>query len=147
MNKSHWCLSHTKTINSVTKQFRRRDIFLRHLCGLWHYKTRIIWNYFSSLESQNGWGWKEPLEVKQSYLEPVAQNHVEKTFEYLQGWRLHSLTEQPVWVLHHPHSTLYLLDPPSPELPSSSVSTVFTNSLNNMQCWLPQWKCDFYDLW
>ena len=44
------------------------------------------------------------LLLKQSQLEPVAQDHVQAAFEYLQGWRLHNLPEQPVPVLGHPHS-------------------------------------------
>jgi len=41
--------------------------------------------------------------LKQGHLEPVARDHVQVAFEYLQGWRLHSLSLQPVPVLGHPH--------------------------------------------
>jgi len=66
---------------------------------------------FTGSDSQNGWCWKAPLEViwsnsllKQGYLEPVAQGCVQTAFEYLQGWRLHNLSGQPVPVLGHPDS-------------------------------------------
>ncbi|KAK4806816.1 hypothetical protein QYF61_005612 [Mycteria americana] len=42
--------------------------------------------------------------LKQGYLEPVAQDHVQTAFEYLQGGRLHNLSGQPFPVLSHPHS-------------------------------------------
>ena len=61
--------------------------------------------------SWKGWGWKGPLEViltnpllKQDHLEPVAQDHGQTAFEYLQGGRLHNLSGQLVPVLSHPHS-------------------------------------------
>ena len=41
--------------------------------------------------------------LKQGHLEMVAQDHAQMAFEYLQGWRLHNLTGQPVPVLSHPH--------------------------------------------
>ena len=44
------------------------------------------------------------LLLKQGHLEPVAQGHVQTDFEYLQGWRLCSLSGQPVPVLSHLHS-------------------------------------------
>jgi len=37
--------------------------------------------------------------IKQGHLEPVVQDHVQTGFEYLQGWRLHSLSGKPVLVL------------------------------------------------
>jgi len=37
--------------------------------------------------------------LKQGHLELVAQDHVHTAFEYLQGWRLHRLSGQPVPVL------------------------------------------------
>uniref|UniRef100_A0A8B9Q4U4 Transmembrane protein 19 n=1 Tax=Apteryx owenii TaxID=8824 RepID=A0A8B9Q4U4_APTOW len=44
------------------------------------------------------------LLLKQGHLEHVAQDPVQVGFEYLQGWRLHNLSGQPVPVLCHPHS-------------------------------------------
>jgi len=41
---------------------------------------------------------------KQGQVDQVAQGHVPLGFEYLQGWRLHSLSVQPVSVFDHPHS-------------------------------------------
>jgi len=34
--------------------------------------------------------------LMQGYLETVAQDHVQTAFEYLQGWRLHNLSRQPM---------------------------------------------------
>jgi len=51
--------------------------------------------------------WKStgpPLWLKHSHLELLAQNHVQTTFEYLQGGRSHKNSGQPVSVLNHPHS-------------------------------------------
>lgn len=54
-------------------------------------------------ELQNGWGW-QGLKVnwstclKQGHLELFAQDHIQSSFEYLQGWRLYS--GQPVPVLN-----------------------------------------------
>ena len=42
--------------------------------------------------------------LKQGHVEGVAQDCVQMAFEYLQGWRLHNLSGQPVPVLSHPHS-------------------------------------------
>jgi len=42
--------------------------------------------------------------LKQGHLQPVAQDNVHMAFEYLQGWRLHSVPGQPVPVLGCPHS-------------------------------------------
>ena len=42
--------------------------------------------------------------LKQDHLELVAQDSVQLGFEYLQGWRLHTLPGQAVPVLSHPHS-------------------------------------------
>lgn len=44
------------------------------------------------------------LLLKQGHLEPVAQDHVQMAFEYLQGWRLDNFSGQPVPVLGHPYS-------------------------------------------
>lgn len=41
--------------------------------------------------------------LKQDHLELVMQDHVQTGFEYLQGGRLHNLSEQPVLVLSHSH--------------------------------------------
>ena len=35
---------------------------------------------------------------------PLAQDHVQMAFEYLQGRRLHNHPEQPAPVLRHPHT-------------------------------------------
>lgn len=40
--------------------------------------------------------------LKQGHQKPVPQDHVQVAFEYLQGWRLHHLTRQPMPVLSHP---------------------------------------------
>ena len=51
--------------------------------------------------------WRSPgpmCLLKQGLLEWVTQDHVQMAFEYLQGWRLHSLIGQPLPVLSHPHS-------------------------------------------
>ena len=40
--------------------------------------------------------------LKQGQLQQVAQDYVQSGFEYLQGWRLHSLSGQPVPVFDHP---------------------------------------------
>ena len=61
-------------------------------------------------ESQNGRGWKGPLEIilsnpllEQPLLEQGAQDCVQTGFECPQGRRLHSLPGQPVPLLWHPH--------------------------------------------
>lgn len=61
-------------------------------------------------ESQPHLGWNRPLEVflshallKQAHVEPVAQDHVQLSFDYLQGWRLHNFSGQSVLVSSHPH--------------------------------------------
>jgi len=51
------------------------------------------------------WGLSCPTSLlKKGHLKPVAQDHVQMAFEYLQGWRLHNISGQPVPVLGHPHS-------------------------------------------
>lgn len=47
---------------------------------------------------------------RQGQLEQVAQDHAQLGYQYLQGWRLHILSEQSVPVFEHPHSkkSLYL---------------------------------------
>jgi len=42
--------------------------------------------------------------LKQGCLGQFSQVHVQTAFEYLQRWRLHNLSRQPVPVLGHPHS-------------------------------------------
>jgi len=42
--------------------------------------------------------------LKQGHLELIAQDCVQTASEYLQRWRLHKLSGQPVPVLGHPHS-------------------------------------------
>lgn len=63
-------------------------------------------------ESQSGWGWKGHLEVsfKQDHLEPISLAHFHMTFEYLQGWKLHNHSGQPVSVLGHQQSKKVLPD-------------------------------------
>ena len=45
--------------------------------------------------------------LKQGQLELVSQGHTQMTFEYLQGWRLHHLAQQPVPALSLPHSKVF----------------------------------------
>ncbi|KAK4826745.1 hypothetical protein QYF61_010998 [Mycteria americana] len=42
--------------------------------------------------------------LKQGHLDLLAQDYVQPPFEYVQGWRLHNLSGQPVPVLSHPHN-------------------------------------------
>jgi len=49
--------------------------------------------------------------LEQGQREPVAQDHVQRGFEYLQGGRLHNLPGQPVPVLCQPHGEDEM-DPP-----------------------------------
>jgi len=65
-----------------------------------------------TIESQNSWGWKGPLEVtwfnpwlKQGHLEQDAQDHVQVAFDGLRGW-LH-LFGQLVPVHSHGHHTVH----------------------------------------
>ena len=48
--------------------------------------------------------------LKLGHLEPVAQDHVQTAFGYLQGWTLHNLSGHPVPVLGCPHSEKVFLD-------------------------------------
>lgn len=41
---------------------------------------------------------------KRGQLKQVTQDHVQSGFECLCGWRLHSLSEQPIPVFDHPQS-------------------------------------------
>lgn len=41
------------------------------------------------------------IALKQSHLELVAQDHVQTLCKYLQGWRLHTLPEQPKFSCPH----------------------------------------------
>jgi len=51
------------------------------------------------------WGSSGPSPLpKQGHLEQVAHDLVQADFEYLQRRRIHSLSGQPVPVLHHPQS-------------------------------------------
>lgn len=63
----------------------------------------VLWFYdnegFSSHPLTERWGWKGPLGamwskplLKQGHLEPVAQDHVHKAFEYLQGRKFHNIS-------------------------------------------------------
>jgi len=40
----------------------------------------------------------------QGHLEAFDQDHVQKSLEYFQGWRLHNLSGQPVMVFSHSHN-------------------------------------------
>ena len=46
----------------------------------------------------------QPPLLKQGHPEPVAQDYVQMAVEYLQGWRLHNLSGQPIALLSYPHS-------------------------------------------
>lgn len=48
------------------------------------------------------WSCPNPL-LKQGHLELVAQCHVKRAFERVQGWRLHNLSGQPLPLLGDPH--------------------------------------------
>lgn len=57
-----------------------------------------------------GWSWKGSLKIiwsnplsKPGHPELVTQGHAQADFEYLWGWRLHSLPGQPVPRPAHPH--------------------------------------------
>ena len=73
-----------------------------------------LYNVRTNTESQNHgvtevrrdlWRSSSPNALlKQSQLEPVAQDHIQTATEYLQRGRLHNLSVQPVPVLSHPHS-------------------------------------------
>lgn len=41
----------------------------------------------SIMEPQDGWGWRGPP-PKQGHLQPIAQDHIQTAFDYLQGQRL-----------------------------------------------------------
>jgi len=47
---------------------------------------------------------------KQGQLEQVAQSHVQLGFEYLQGWGLHNISQQPFPVSEHLHSLIFKWD-------------------------------------
>ena len=68
--------------------------------------------------------------LKQGHQEPLAQNHVQMTFAYVQGWRLHNLPEQPVPVLGHPHNEKVFPDvqrePPVVQCPVTSGGLMFS---------------------
>jgi len=59
---------------------------------------------------------KGPLEIAYSsppcsehgHLNQVALDHVQSSFKYLQGWRVHNLSGQYVPVFEHPHSKFFL---------------------------------------
>ena len=42
--------------------------------------------------------------LREGHLEQVAQDRVQMAFKYLQGWRFHNFSGQPVLVLGHPCS-------------------------------------------
>jgi len=72
---------------------------------------QLWWLWWGISESQNHWDGRatsrqyspSPL-LEQSRLWQVAQNYVQSSFEYLQGWRLHNLSAHPVPLLDLPHS-------------------------------------------
>lgn len=43
------------------------------------------------------------------HLQQVAQDHVQRAFEYLQGGSLHNLSGQPAPVCNHPHINKHFL--------------------------------------
>jgi len=49
-------------------------------------------------------------QIEHGCLDPVAQDHVQTAFQYLQGERLHNLSGQPVPGLSHPRSKEVLPD-------------------------------------
>lgn len=51
------------------------------------------------------WRFSPPPCSEQGQLEQVAQDHIQSDGEYLQWWRLHKFSEQPVPVSNHPHNT------------------------------------------
>lgn len=57
---------------------------------------------------------------KQGQLRQFAQDSIQLSFEYLQGWRLHSFARQPLPVLNHPHSKS-VFSPISWDLPRFSL--------------------------
>lgn len=77
-------------------------------------KLRLCYKYIDSFswnswlvevrEGISGGHLVYPSNVKQGYLEQVAQDHVQMDFECLQSGRIHKLSGQPVSLLSHPHS-------------------------------------------
>lgn len=71
-------------------------------------KTHIqpaLWRIFWVITSLKNSDWRKPLKVpcsKQVQLEEVSQGHVPLSFEFVQGWRTHSVSGQHVPVLSHP---------------------------------------------
>ena len=61
----------------------------------------------------------QPL-LQQHQLQQVDKAYVMSDFEYLQGWRLHHLSGQPVPVLDHP--------------PQKNVFLLFSYVLNEISC-------------
>ena len=87
----------------------------------WQQTSCLIYSHFT--ESQNGRGWKGPLEItqsnplpKQGHPEQAAEDLVQAGLEYLQRRRLHNLPGQPVPGLRHPPRE-EVLPPVQTELP------------------------------
>lgn len=61
------------------------------------------------LEGTSGDPLVQPLS-KQGQEQQTAQGHVQSAVEYLQGWRFHNLSGQPVPVFDHLHSEFYFFN-------------------------------------
>lgn len=48
--------------------------------------------------------WRSSCPNLQNSLQSIAKDHVQMVFDYLQGWRPHKLSGEPVPVLSHPHN-------------------------------------------
>jgi len=55
-------------------------------------------------ETSGGYLNKSPYSKQGHHLKPLALDHVQSDFEYLQVWRLHRLCEQLVLMFNSPHS-------------------------------------------
>jgi len=104
---------------------------------LWHHSL-----LYRITESQDGWGWKGPLDLsgpicllKRGHLELVDQELVWTAFEYLQGWRLHHLSAQLVSVLSPPHSNKMF--PDAQEEPPVFQLVPIAFDLVTLHCTLP----------
>lgn len=104
-----WFVETSEKVSTVIRQGGYREDRTRLLRDAQGYNERQQRKFLlDATESQNGWSWKAPLEVllskdpaQEGYQELVAQDHIKTGFEYLQGWKHHSLSRQPVPVLNH----------------------------------------------
>lgn len=81
--------------------FRLCEMGNTSVCGC----TQVLEDFFPFLHHVKTWSgrvWQEP--VIQSPKKAVAQDHIKTGFEYIQRWRLHNLSGQPVQVFSHPYS-------------------------------------------